>query len=406
MFAMPYVKSSIWDARIFVEYLNYFNCLLALQQTTHRSTTEHLALVSDSLHATKLFVRAVTDTTTVNVTVREQKVFIRTVSENLPTSASIAGVRSNHRQTSDTFTTIDSQHTQQSVTRYILDETSALVNAKGPFDSLSQRDYVARVVNGNRNLSDTVTCQAFVSRDNLFVRSMHSSFVESDTVQRQLTFPREGRIQPQTYFSDDLSRAFMLKLRALATTVPPLDVVLWFVYAESMTIVDDVSANFLQTVNRSVDYTRVTDQVSATDVLLNVGLFYATSDTLPPLTASVSYTVERRIEFSDFLLTVDTFDRQLENYRAEVDTTSFVDTPNALAIYAPPYLVGDRVQFVYNGAVCQGTVIQLLYGPIERIVIDIDVASNYAALRNLVYNRIIVNQHNNILTRLAPFVWY
>ena len=100
------------------------------------------------------------------------------------------------------------------------------------------------------------------------------------------------------------------------------------------------------------------------------------------------------------------------NYAYTINLSDTLQTADlgftyVLTPYVPlPYYLGERVQFVYNGALCQGTIIELLYGATDRIVIEIDVSTNYRALRNFNYNRVVINQQNNILTRVSPPVWY
>ena len=63
----------------------------------------------------------------------------------------------------------------------------------------------------------------------------------------------------------------------------------------------------------------------------------------------------------------------------------------------------QRIQFTYNNFPCQGTVVQIISGTPQQIVVEIDVSNNYAALP---YNRIILDENTtNIISVIAPS-WY
>lgn len=83
-----------------------------------------------------------------------------------------------------------------------------------------------------------------------------------------------------------------------------------------------------------------------------------------------------------------------------------IDTLASINFLVGPYYLTERVQFPYNGAFCQGTIIQILHGNPNQYVIEVDVANKYSSLNNPRYNRVTVAENNNILTRVTPINWY
>ena len=71
------------------------------------------------------------------------------------------------------------------------------------------------------------------------------------------------------------------------------------------------------------------------------------------------------------------------------------------------YFLGDRVDFIYGGAHCQGNIIQM---PETNnfdvlIMIEVDVCNNYSVLP-LEYNRVVISTSEPTLTKVSNQSWY
>jgi hypothetical protein len=143
-------------------------------------------------------------------------------------------------------------------------------------------------------------------------------------------------------------------------------------------------------VTREVDSTR-----TASDV------FSFSDNAHIPIVETVSLVEYLALDTS---ISNDEVSRNVTYVRNLTDTTLCTDE---LSVYIPPYwYLGERVQFTWNGAFCQGTVIQLLYGPTDKIVIEVDVCSDFTALSNFNYNRVTVPQRSALLVEVKAPAWY
>ena len=82
------------------------------------------------------------------------------------------------------------------------------------------------------------------------------------------------------------------------------------------------------------------------------------------------------------------------------DTEAHIFIPE---IFTP----GDRVEFIYKKLPVQGTVVEILFNdsPVEQIVVDIDVSSNYIIFQQD-SNRVTIFATQNGLHKVSPPNWY
>lgn len=109
------------------------------------------------------------------------------------------------------------------------------------------------------------------------------------------------------------------------------------------------------------------------------------------------------VELEDFLNTTDQIDRSVisrrlvsdifntrdyitdyrELNRSVVDNFTFQDFVQEVlkpAFLPEPFDLEQRVQFTYNGALCEGTIVEIHTDPIYQIAVEVDVCSNYSVL--------------------------
>lgn len=86
---------------------------------------------------------------------------------------------------------------------------------------------------------------------------------------------------------------------------------------------------------------------------------------------------------SDIFNTRDNIKINIGIHRMIVDNFNFNDFIHAIlepAFLPLPFDLEERVEFIYQNALCEGTIVEILEDPVYRIIVEVDSCSNYLVM--------------------------